>query len=129
MVHGVAVISAQHWSATCPDIWAPPMNGDQDSVRPLSSETATSGVQHSATTSGVQYSADTPGSVDGTEGAHTSGVQDSATGNILCEKIKYDVPDFLASCVRLRKELTDTHDVPFKPALTPFWMRLEMITD
>jgi hypothetical protein len=28
--------------------------------------------------------------------------------------------DFLASCVRLCKELADTHDVPLKTALTPF---------
>jgi dUTPase len=81
---------------------------------------ATSRVQRSTTTSGVQHSADTPGSTDGTQGASTSGVQDSAAGDILRKQIKYDVSDFLASCVRLCKELTDTHDVPLKTALAPF---------
>jgi hypothetical protein len=41
-------------------------------------------------------------------------------GHIKYKQIKYDMSDFLGSSVRLCQDLTDTHNVPLKPALTPF---------
>jgi hypothetical protein len=41
-------------------------------------------------------------------------------GCILYKHIKYDVSDFLGSCVRLYQDQTNTQDVPLKPATTPF---------
>jgi hypothetical protein len=47
-------------------------------------------------------------------------VFDPTTGNVCYEQIKYDVSDFLGSCVRLYQELTSTEGVPLKPAFAPF---------
>jgi hypothetical protein len=41
-------------------------------------------------------------------------------GCILYKQIKYDMSDFLGSCVRLCQDLTNTGNVPLKPAITPF---------
>jgi hypothetical protein len=41
-------------------------------------------------------------------------------GSILCEQIKYDTSDFLGSCVRLYQDLTNTGNVPLKPAFAHF---------
>jgi hypothetical protein len=41
-------------------------------------------------------------------------------GYILYKQIKYDMSDFLGSCVRLRQDLTNTGNVQLKPAITPF---------
>jgi hypothetical protein len=41
-------------------------------------------------------------------------------GYIKYKHIKYDMSDFLGSCVRLCQDLTNTGNVPFKPAITPF---------
>jgi hypothetical protein len=41
-------------------------------------------------------------------------------GCILCKHIKYDMSDFLGSCVRLFQDLTNTGNVPLKPAIAFF---------
>jgi hypothetical protein len=41
-------------------------------------------------------------------------------GCILRKRIKYDMSDFLGSRVRLCQDLTNTGNVPLKPAITPF---------
>jgi hypothetical protein len=50
----------------------------------------------------------------------TSGKRGPITGYVCCEQIKYDVSDFLGSCVRPCKDFTNSHDEPLKPAHTPF---------
>jgi hypothetical protein len=41
-------------------------------------------------------------------------------GCVKCKQIKYDMSDFLGSCVRLCQDLTNTGDVPLKLAIAPF---------
>jgi hypothetical protein len=36
------------------------------------------------------------------------------------KQTKYDMSDFLGSCVRLNEGLANSHDDPLKPAHTPF---------
>jgi hypothetical protein len=69
---------------------------------------------------GVQDSDNANTKVDVPECIPTSGVRDPSTGNVCYKQIKYDMSDFLGSCVRLYKDLTNSHDVPLKLAHTPF---------
>jgi hypothetical protein len=94
--------------------WAPPMRTDSGSVQPLE------GVRRSENDTRVQYSAVIPGTEANAQGDPASGVFDPTAGNVCYKQIKYDVSDFLGSCVRLCQELTSTQGVPLKPALTPF---------
>jgi hypothetical protein len=50
----------------------------------------------------------------------TSGERDPVAGCVCYEQIKYDMSDFLGSCVRLCKDLTNSHDEPLRPAYAPF---------
>jgi hypothetical protein len=50
----------------------------------------------------------------------TSGMRDPATGYVCCKQIKYDMSDFLGSCVRLCKDFANSHDETLSPAYTPF---------
>jgi hypothetical protein len=50
----------------------------------------------------------------------TSGERDPATGYVCYKQLKYDMSDFLGSCVRLYQDLTHSHDEPLRPAYTPF---------
>jgi hypothetical protein len=50
----------------------------------------------------------------------TSGERDPSAGYVCYKQIKYDMSDFLGSCVRLYKNLRNSHDEPLKPAHTPF---------
>jgi hypothetical protein len=56
----------------------------------------------------------------------TSGERDPVTGYVCDKQIKYDMSDFLGSCVRLCKDIANSHDEPWRPACTPF---LEEIGD
>jgi hypothetical protein len=54
------------------------------------------------------------------QGDPTSGVFGPTTCNVCYKQIKYDMSDFLGSCVRLYQELTSIQGVPLETALTPF---------
>jgi hypothetical protein len=90
------------------------MRADAESVRPLE------GVQNADVATRVQYSAIIPGPEENTQGDPTSGVLGPIAGDVCYKQITCDVSDFLGSCVRLCKELTNAQDVPLKPALAPF---------
>jgi hypothetical protein len=96
----------------CSYVWAPPMCSDVDLVLPLE------GVQRSESAVGAHYTAVIPGAEMNTQDDPVSGVFDPT--NVCCKQMKYDVSDFLGSCVGLCQELTDTAGVPLKPAGTPF---------
>jgi hypothetical protein len=60
----------------------------------------------------------------------TSGEHDPSAGNVCYKQIKYDMSDFLVSCVRLCKDLAHSHDEPLKPAHTEEPLtKLEMTMD
>jgi hypothetical protein len=94
--------------------WAPLMRTDSESVLPLE------GVRHPDIATGVHYSEVTPGAEANAQGNPISGAFGPTTGNVCCKQIKYDVFDFLGSCVRLCQELTSTQVVPLETALAPF---------
>jgi hypothetical protein len=90
------------------------MRTDGGSAQPLE------GVRHSENDTGVQYSAVIPGAEANAQGDPTSSVFDPTAGNASYKQIKYDMSDFLGSCVRLYQELTSTQGVPLNPTLTLF---------
>jgi hypothetical protein len=94
--------------------WAPPMRADSGSVQPLE------GVRHPDNGTGVHYAAIIPEAEANAQGDPVSGVFDPTAGNVCYKQIKYDMADFLGSCVRLRQELASTRGIPLKPAFAPF---------
>jgi hypothetical protein len=98
----------------CSYVRAPPMRSDTQLVLPFE------GVRHSESAVGAHYTAVVPGAGVNTHDDPVGGVFDPTAGNVCCEKMKYDVSDFLGSCVRLCQELTNATGVPLKPARAPF---------
>jgi hypothetical protein len=89
------------------------MRSDIDSIQPPE------GVQRSESAVGAHYTAVIPGAEMNTQGDPVSGVFDPTIGNVRYKQTKYDMSDFLGSCVRLYHELTSTTGVPLKTAPTP----------
>jgi hypothetical protein len=85
------------------------MRSDIDSILQLE------GVQRCESAVGAHYTAVIPGAEMNTQDDPVSGVFDPTAGNVCCVQMKYDVSDFLGSCVRLCQELTSATGVPLKP--------------
>jgi hypothetical protein len=124
-------------------MWAPPTSKDQTLATKLATEEEydnyQGGVHAYDTDAGAPPVAQTTKD-DGqdydvkTDGTHEDAAYDMdgihrydvTTGDLIppgyikYKQIKYDMSDFLGSCVRLYQDLTNTGNVPFKPALTPF---------
>jgi hypothetical protein len=81
----------------CSEIWAPPMSGDQILEKKLATEDEydNDNTQHNATQSATEESA-----------------RNTAGTLIKHKQIKYDMSDFLGSCVPLYQDLIDAHIVP-----------------
>jgi hypothetical protein len=86
----------------CAYVWAPPMHTHNGSIQPLE------GVRNSYNATVIHYAAIIPGAEMNAQGDPVSGVCDPTAGNMCYKQMKYDMSDFLGSCVRLCQELTST---------------------